>query len=445
MADDVDLGRLVTDLPDWEEPNDRIRPRRRAAPEADRGVGPGAGDPDGRVRGDAPDSDRRAQRGDTPDRDRRTPRSDGARADPEPVSDTGSEAVGAPGANEGTGVPAVADAAASAAADTADSSPAGDAPTTQDPVTDPAVGADVAARPDARPDDPTPPIGQPVHRVDPEATGRTARSDVDLDTAPMEPVVAQAQPAERVTARRAVAEAPTRRQHRVEPPPAPVAEPWEEEWHDEPVRRRRRRRSVWRRLLLALVLLVLVLVGYYAFTLWQVWATGRSDQARPVDAIVVMGAAQYDGRPSPQLAARLDHVAELWPAGYAPTVVVTGGNQPGDRFTEAAASAAYLVERGVPELAIVQEDQGSTTLESLENVAALLEARGAASVLIVTDPYHALRSRMVAEDQGLDAYVSPTDTSVVGGRESVTRHLEEAAGVSVGRLIGFDRLSGLTG
>ena len=98
-------------------------------------------------------------------------------------------------------------------------------------------------------------------------------------------------------------------------------------------------------------------VGYYLVSLYQVWSTGRSDQARPVDAIVVMGAAQYDGDPSPQLAARLDHVAELWPQGLAPLVVVTGGNQPGDRFTEAEASAAYLVERGVPADAIVLEGE----------------------------------------------------------------------------------------
>ena len=94
---------------------------------------------------------------------------------------------------------------------------------------------------------------------------------------------------------------------------------------------------------------VVVVVGYFSVSYYQVWSTGRSDQARAVDAIVVMGAAQYDGEPSPQLAARLDHVAELWPRGLAPLVVVTGGNRPGDRFTEAEASAAYLVERGVPE------------------------------------------------------------------------------------------------
>ena len=199
------------------------------------------------------------------------------------------------------------------------------------------------------------------------------------------------------------------------------------------------RRNVGRALRAVLVVLA-VGVAYYSISLFQVWSTGRSDQARPVDAIVVMGAAQYDGRPSPQLAARLDHVAELWPQGLAPLVVVTGGNQPGDRFTEAGASAAYLAERGVPADAIVQEDQGHTSYESLRGVADLMDQRGLDSVLIVTDPFHSLRSRLIAEDAGLEAYVSPTRSSVVTGGRAATRHLEEAAGVAVGRLFGFDRL-----
>jgi uncharacterized SAM-binding protein YcdF (DUF218 family) len=195
-----------------------------------------------------------------------------------------------------------------------------------------------------------------------------------------------------------------------------------------------------RRALLAGGLVVLAIVGYYLVSLYQVWSTGRSDQARPVDAIVVMGAAQYDGDPSPQLAARLDHVAELWPQGLAPLVVVTGGNQPGDRFTEAEASANYLVERGVPADAIVQETTGRDTYESLQGAADLLAERGLSRVLIVTDPYHSLRSRLTAEDVGLTAYVSPTPTSVVTGGESFGRELKEAAGVAIGRLVGFDNL-----
>jgi uncharacterized SAM-binding protein YcdF (DUF218 family) len=200
----------------------------------------------------------------------------------------------------------------------------------------------------------------------------------------------------------------------------------------------------WRWTLLAGVALAAFVVLYSLVSLWQVWSTGRSDQARPVDAIVVLGAAQYDGRPSPQLAARLDQVVELWPQDLAPLVIVTGGNQPGDRFTEAEASANYLIDRGVPENAILLEDAGSTTYESLEDVAEILEARGLDSVLIVTDPYHALRSRLIAQEVGMVAYVSPTDTSVVTGVSSAKRQLGEAAGVAVGRIIGFERLSGLT-
>jgi uncharacterized SAM-binding protein YcdF (DUF218 family) len=201
-----------------------------------------------------------------------------------------------------------------------------------------------------------------------------------------------------------------------------------------------RRPRALRRAVLAGVLVLVVVFGYYLVSLYQVWSTGRGDQARPVDAIVVMGAAQYDGEPSPQLAARLDHVVEMWPQGIAPLVVVTGGNQPGDRFTEAEASARYLVDRGVPEDAVVLENEGGNSYESLEGVAGLLGERGLSDVLIVTDPYHSLRSRLIAEDLGLTAYVSPTPSSVVTGGESLVRHFQEAAGVSVGRLVGFDRL-----
>jgi uncharacterized SAM-binding protein YcdF (DUF218 family) len=173
-------------------------------------------------------------------------------------------------------------------------------------------------------------------------------------------------------------------------------------------------------------------------------STGSHDDAQPVDAIVVMGAAQYDGRPSPQLAARLDHVADLWSQGLAPTVVVTGGNQPGDRFTEADASQAYLVERGVPESAVLAESTGGSTHESLENVADLLGDDDVA-ILLVTDPYHALRTKLTAEEVGFArAYVSPTPTSVVTGSNELRRQIGEAVGVAVGRIIGFGRLSGLT-
>jgi len=194
----------------------------------------------------------------------------------------------------------------------------------------------------------------------------------------------------------------------------------------------------------AFVIVALGAIGYFAVSLVQVVATGRVSQLGPVDAIVVMGAAQYDGRPSPQLAARLDEVVRLWPRGYADLIVVTGGRQPGDRFTEAEASARYLIDRDIPASAVMLENEGTSTHESLSAVAELLGADGRSSVLVVTDPFHSLRSRLIAQELGLDARVAPTRTSVVSGSTAVRLYLREAAGVAVGRLIGFDRLSEIT-
>ena len=200
-----------------------------------------------------------------------------------------------------------------------------------------------------------------------------------------------------------------------------------------------------KRLALSLLVVLVLGLGYYAITLYQVHSTGRSDTARPADAIVVMGAAQYDGTPSPLLQARLDHAFDLWQQGYAPLVVVTGGNQPGDRFTEASASAAYLVGRGVPDDAILQETEGQSSYDSLAGVADLLGDRGLGRVVLVSDPFHSLRIELTAEELGLDASVSPTRTSPVQGAEAFRRELKEAAGVALGRIIGFRRLLSITG
>ena len=191
---------------------------------------------------------------------------------------------------------------------------------------------------------------------------------------------------------------------------------------------------------------VLVLAGFvYVFlNIVQVWSVGRSDSRREVDAIVVMGVAQYDGRPSPQLQARLDHVLTLWEEGVAPLVVTTGGNQPGDRFTEARASADYLIAGGIPESSISMEDIGATTLQSLQGVAEILKSRGLTSVEIVTDPYHALRSRLIAQDLGLTTYVSPAENSAVTGGAEKRRMINEGLGISLAHVIGFRALDQLT-
>ena len=185
-------------------------------------------------------------------------------------------------------------------------------------------------------------------------------------------------------------------------------------------------------------------VLYVVANIAQVWVVGRSDQARSVDAIVVMGVAQYDGRPSPQLQARLDHVLALWGTGVTQLVITTGGNQPGDRFTEARASADYLIAGGVDETLIAMEDLGSTSLQSLRGVAEIMKSRNLESVLIVTDPYHALRSRLIAQDLGLVAYVSPTPSSTVRGNTELRRIINEGLGVSVAYVLGFERLDSLT-
>ena len=196
-------------------------------------------------------------------------------------------------------------------------------------------------------------------------------------------------------------------------------------------------------------LIVVVAVGYVALTVFEVWRVGRSSGAPRADAIVVMGAAQYDGRPSPQLAARLDHVVALWKLGVAPRVIVTGGNQPGDRFTEASASKNYLVERGVPDAAVVEESESHSTWEAFANLRELVDDAvidvGTGSIVVVTDPFHSLRSRLIAEENGFDASTSATTTSPVDGSSAVTKHLKEGTGVAIGRIIGFRSLWKVTG
>lgn len=185
-------------------------------------------------------------------------------------------------------------------------------------------------------------------------------------------------------------------------------------------------------------------LAYVTGSVVQTWLVGRGDDARAVDAIVVMGAAQYDGRPSRQLQSRLDHVVTLWEAGWAPLVVTTGGSRPGDRFTEAQVSATYLVGAGIPVDAIDQRPLGSTTRQSLVAVREVLRERGVNRVLIVTDPFHALRSRTIARELGLEAWASSTPSSLVHGGQNIRYHLREGVGVAIGRIIGFERLERLS-
>ena len=200
-----------------------------------------------------------------------------------------------------------------------------------------------------------------------------------------------------------------------------------------------------RRVIGVIACVVLLAVVYLVVSLAQVWWEGRQHFAGRADAIVVMGAAQYDGRPSPQLQARLDQVIVLWNEGAAPVVIVTGGNQPGDRFTEASTSSEYLQERGVPASAILSEDSGRSSWESLQNVAELADRHGIGSVILVSDPFHSLRIRLMAEELGLRADTSSTRTSPVRGFAAFEKHVQEAGGVALGRVLGFERTESLLG
>jgi uncharacterized SAM-binding protein YcdF (DUF218 family) len=188
------------------------------------------------------------------------------------------------------------------------------------------------------------------------------------------------------------------------------------------------------------LLVFVVLFVYLSVTFVQVWMASRRDEARPSDAIIVLGAAEYDGRPSPVLAARLDHAIDLYNERIAPVIVVTGGKEPGDRFTEAGASADYLHKHAIPDTAILRETTGRTSWESLEAAARFLEERDMKRVVLVSDPYHSARIKAIAHEVGLDGVTSPTRTSPIKGASAWKRMVGETLRVAAGRIFGFGRL-----
>lgn len=181
-----------------------------------------------------------------------------------------------------------------------------------------------------------------------------------------------------------------------------------------------------RRVAVGSVVIALLIVGGTAFRVWQV---ARVDDRRPVDAVVVLGAAQYDGEPSAIFAARLRHAEALYEAGLAPRIVTAGGSQQGDAFTEAEAGRRYLVGRGVPARAVVAVSTGGDTLTSLRAVADRARADGWESALVVSDPWHSLRARTMARDSGLAAWTSPTRSGpIVQTRETQARYIVRETG-----------------
>jgi len=167
-----------------------------------------------------------------------------------------------------------------------------------------------------------------------------------------------------------------------------------------------------RDLLLIAVLFCVAGCALTAYTTFRIWQVGQQDGRRHVDAIIVLGAAQYNGRPSGALAARLDHAIELYKEGYARYLITTGGNLPGDRTTEADTGRCYAVTKGgLPASAVLTENTGSNTLESIQHVKAIFTARGFHTALFVSDRSHMLRILRMAQDEGIEAWASPTETS----------------------------------
>ena len=154
----------------------------------------------------------------------------------------------------------------------------------------------------------------------------------------------------------------------------------------------------------AVLAAVLVVVS----TALAIWWTARQDERPHSDAIVVLGSAQYNGKPSSIFAARLDHARKLFPDGVAPVVVTVGGKRQGDNFTEAGAGRSWLAAHGVPAGDLLAVPSGEDTLESMRDVAKVFGQQGWHTAVLVTDPWHAMRAERMADDSGIDAGSSPT-------------------------------------
>ncbi len=183
-----------------------------------------------------------------------------------------------------------------------------------------------------------------------------------------------------------------------------------------------------------------LVVLYVGLTFLQVVLASRADDRSGSDAIVVLGAAQYDGTPSPVLQQRLDHALELYSDGVAPRVVLTGGKRSGDRFTEAYSGYRYLAGAGVPADDLLVVTDGSSTWDSLQAADRVLQREGLDRVTLVSDSYHSKRLQGIAGELGMEATVSPT-----GGEASFSELVRESGLVAIGRLIGYGRLMRLSG
>ena len=151
--------------------------------------------------------------------------------------------------------------------------------------------------------------------------------------------------------------------------------------------------------------------AYSGTTYWRITAQASHDEARPADAIVVFGAAEYDGRPSPVYKARLDHAAQLYHRGLAPMVIITGGSGNDPRFSEGVVGREYLKTLGIPDSQLIAETQSPDTAESARRVANIMAVNGMHSCLAVSDSYHIFRIKQMLGREGITVYGAPRPNS----------------------------------
>jgi uncharacterized SAM-binding protein YcdF (DUF218 family) len=166
-----------------------------------------------------------------------------------------------------------------------------------------------------------------------------------------------------------------------------------------------------RALLWTVVLAVALIAATVASTVHTIVHDSRQQQLHPADVIIVFGAAEYDGRPSPVLRARLDHANDLFRKGLAPVVITTGGAAADPNFSEGGVGRDYLMRKGVPEPALIAETQASDTAESAERVAVIMRANHMRSCIAVSDAYHVFRIRKLLEHEGVQVFVAPRQDS----------------------------------
>jgi uncharacterized SAM-binding protein YcdF (DUF218 family) len=193
--------------------------------------------------------------------------------------------------------------------------------------------------------------------------------------------------------------------------------------------------SLLRRILWISGAAALIYSGYLGLTARAVMHQAHCDETRRAGAIVVFGAAEYSGRPSPVLRARLDHAYDLYERGIAPLVIVTGGSGYDPKYSEGSVGRDYLIRRGVPDEDLIAETQGDDTAESAQRTAHILYANGLRECVAVSDAYHMFRIKHMLGGEGIIVYCSPRPDSVPQGwwRRTLAA-LREAASYSLWRL-----------